>query len=208
MLVMGRYTQWQSRFIGYVDTKAISVALRKCILKETFANMSAENRAHYDAKAEAIHLILTGIGDDIYSTVDACTIAKDMWFTSRDGESIESYYSRFYKMMNEMLGNQEVNEIRAEKIARNANPLALVAATQQYPDTKPKRAKDYNYHKEKMLLCKQAGKDVSLCAEQTEWLDDTDEELDEQELEVHYMYMAKIQEVHTADSGPSFDSSF
>ncbi|GJR46574.1 retrovirus-related pol polyprotein from transposon TNT 1-94 [Tanacetum coccineum] len=30
---------------------------------------------------------------------------------------------------------KEVNEIRAEKIARNANPLALVAAAQQYPDT-------------------------------------------------------------------------
>ncbi|GKE48315.1 hypothetical protein Tco_1479573, partial [Tanacetum coccineum] len=98
-------------------------------------------------------------------------------FTSRDGESIESYYFRFYKMMNEMVRNQlevatkqvnvqflqqlqpewsrfvtiveqtqdldtvsyhkffdilkqyqkEVNEIRVEKIARNVNPLALVA---------------------------------------------------------------------------------
>ncbi|GJT95873.1 hypothetical protein Tco_1091391 [Tanacetum coccineum] len=27
-------------------------------------------------------------------------------FTSRDGESIESYYSRFYKIMNEMMRNQ------------------------------------------------------------------------------------------------------
>ncbi|GJY27001.1 retrovirus-related pol polyprotein from transposon TNT 1-94 [Tanacetum coccineum] len=53
---------------------------------------------------------------------------------------------------------------------------------------KPKRAKDYNYHKENMLLCKQAEKGVPLCAEQTDWLDDTDEELDEQELEAHYMH--------------------
>nr|GFC06719.1 hypothetical protein [Tanacetum cinerariifolium] len=30
---------------------------------------------------------------------------------------------------------------------------------------------------------------------------DTDEEIDEQELEAHYSYMAKIQEVPTADSG-------
>ncbi|GKG03235.1 hypothetical protein Tco_0310871, partial [Tanacetum coccineum] len=30
---------------------------------------------------------------------------------------------------------KEVNEIRAEKIAKNANPIALVAAAQQYPDT-------------------------------------------------------------------------
>nr|GEY09979.1 hypothetical protein [Tanacetum cinerariifolium] len=79
--------------------------------------------------AEAIHMILSGIGDDIYSTVDACKTAKEMWiaierlqqgellnkqdvkinlfreygkFTSKDGESIDSCYSRFYKMMNEM----------------------------------------------------------------------------------------------------------
>ncbi|GJX49633.1 hypothetical protein Tco_0276478 [Tanacetum coccineum] len=78
-------------------------------------------------KKEAIHLILTGIGDEIYSTVDACQTAQEMWeaierlqqgeslniqdvktnlfwefgqFTSHDGETIESYYTRFYKMMN------------------------------------------------------------------------------------------------------------
>ncbi|GJX32002.1 hypothetical protein Tco_0241857 [Tanacetum coccineum] len=71
--------------------------------------------------------------NDIYFTVDACPNACEMWkaierlkqgesinvqdletnlywefgkFTSRDGESRESYYSRFYKMMNELVRNQ------------------------------------------------------------------------------------------------------
>ncbi|GJR88808.1 hypothetical protein Tco_0212819 [Tanacetum coccineum] len=66
---------------------------------------------------------------------------------------------------------------------------------------KPKRVKDYTYHKEKMLMCKQAKKVVPLQAEQADWIEDTDEEIDEQELEAHYSYMAKIQEVPTADSG-------
>ncbi|GJU01855.1 putative nucleotidyltransferase, ribonuclease H [Tanacetum coccineum] len=61
--------------------------------------------------------------------------------------------------------------------------------------------KDSTYHKEKMLLCKQAEKGVQLQAEQSDWLADTDEEIDEQELEAHYSYMAKIQEVPNADSG-------
>ncbi|GKD99751.1 gag-pol polyprotein, partial [Tanacetum coccineum] len=65
---------------------------------------------------------------------------------------------------------------------------------------KPKRVKDYTYHKEKMLLCKQAEKGIPLQAKQADWLEDTDEEIDEQELEAHYSYMAKIQEVPTADS--------
>nr|GEW40124.1 hypothetical protein [Tanacetum cinerariifolium] len=66
---------------------------------------------------------------------------------------------------------------------------------------KPKRVKDFAYHKEKMLLCKQAEKGVPLQAEQYDWLADTDEDNDEQELEAHYSYMEKIQKVPTADSG-------
>ncbi|GKA53377.1 retrovirus-related pol polyprotein from transposon TNT 1-94 [Tanacetum coccineum] len=318
-----------------------SPAVLKRTVPKTFLNISTENKAHFDAEVEAIHLILTEIGDDIYSTVDACTTSKDMWiaierlqqgeslnkqdvktnlfwefgrFTSRDGESIESYYSMFYKMMNEMERNQlevatmqvnvqflqqlqpewsrfvtivkqpvdldkesyrklfdilkqyqiEGNEISAEKIARNANLLALFPQRSHHPtinnlktssntrkknvDTSPryknenqteqfgnqrtmtvvearetvgnqvmeqtkiqcfnckefgnfakecrktKRANDYTYHKEKMLMCKQAEKGVPLHAEQSDWLDDTDEKIDEQELEAHYSFMAKIQE--------------
>nr|GEX23497.1 hypothetical protein [Tanacetum cinerariifolium]GEZ47740.1 hypothetical protein [Tanacetum cinerariifolium] len=107
MLAPGRYPQWRSRFLRYVDTRPNGEALRKCILSgpykpttilvhaveatdnssavdehtavETPANMSPENKAHFLAEKEAIHLILTGIGDDIYSTVDACQTAQEMW---------------------------------------------------------------------------------------------------------------------------------
>ncbi|GJU96288.1 hypothetical protein Tco_1321044, partial [Tanacetum coccineum] len=298
---------------------------------ETILNMSPENKPHYESEKKAIHLLLTGIGDEIYSTVDAYKTAHEMWIAIKrlQQESMKSYYSRFYKMMNEMIRNnltiammqvnvqflqklqpkwsrfviivkqqhdldivsyhklfdvlkqyqKEVNEIRAEIIAKNANPLALVSATQQYPDPyyqapKPHRSfappskqssstrsnattkykgkeiakpttplsesgsveklgthckndnqngqfgnqrkvivvgaretvgglvKDYSYHKEKMLLCKQVEKGIPLQSEQADWLADTDEEIDEQELEAHYSYMAKIQKVPTADSDP------
>ncbi|GJT82198.1 hypothetical protein Tco_1056540 [Tanacetum coccineum] len=125
--------------------------------------------------------VTKGIDNDIYSIVDACPNACEIWkaierfkqgelinvqdletnlywefgkFTSRDGELRESYYSRFYKMMNELVKNKcdvtnhqtvsnhklydilkqyknEVNEIRSKRLARTANPLALVA--QQKP---------------------------------------------------------------------------
>ncbi|GKA91193.1 hypothetical protein Tco_0813063, partial [Tanacetum coccineum] len=57
------------------------------------------------------------------------------------------------------------------------------------------------YHKEKMLMCKQAEKGVQVQVEQSDWLAYMDEEIDEQELEAHYSYMAKTHEVPTADSG-------
>nr|GFC78950.1 hypothetical protein [Tanacetum cinerariifolium] len=61
---------------------------------------------------------------------------------------------------------------------------------------KPKREKDASYHKENMLLCKQEEARIQLNAEQANWRDDTgDDELEDQELEVHYMYMAQLQEV-------------
>ncbi|GJT68898.1 hypothetical protein Tco_1020378 [Tanacetum coccineum] len=239
MLATGRYAQWRSRFLRYIDTRPKGDALRKCILEgpyqpttvtiptvpatenspevperttvETILTMSPENKDHYESEKEAIHLILTGIGDEIYSTVDACKTAHEMWeaierlqqgeslniqdvktnlfwefgkFTSHDGETIESYYTRFYKLMNEMIRNnltvdkmqvnvqflqqlqpewsrfvtivkqqhkldevsyhkffdilkqyqKEVNELRAERIAKNANPLALVATAQPHQD--------------------------------------------------------------------------
>nr|GEZ37522.1 hypothetical protein [Tanacetum cinerariifolium] len=67
---------------------------------------------------------------------------------------------------------------------------------------KPKRAKDAAYHWEKMLLCKQEDARIELNAEQADWRYDTDDdELEDQELEAHYMNMAQL----ATDSGPIFD---
>nr|GEY80754.1 integrase, catalytic region, zinc finger, CCHC-type, peptidase aspartic, catalytic [Tanacetum cinerariifolium] len=78
--------------------------------QEMYKNVSQEIRDQLNAKAEAVQIILTGIDNDIYSTVDACPNACEMWKVierlKQDGESLESYYSRFYKMMNELIRNQ------------------------------------------------------------------------------------------------------
>nr|GFB21345.1 hypothetical protein [Tanacetum cinerariifolium] len=74
---------------------------------------------------------------------------------------------------------------------------------------KLKRAKDAAYHREKMLLCKQEEAEIQLNAEQADWRDDTnDDELEDQELKAHYMYMAQLQEVSpdTSDYGHIFDA--
>nr|GFC13835.1 hypothetical protein [Tanacetum cinerariifolium] len=101
MLVPGRYPQWRSLFLRYVDTRPSGEALRKCILSgpykpttilvqaveatdnspavpehmtvETPTNMSPENKAYFLTEKEAIRLILTGC-----STVDACQTAHEM----------------------------------------------------------------------------------------------------------------------------------
>ncbi|GJY96098.1 hypothetical protein Tco_0512459 [Tanacetum coccineum] len=137
MLGPGRYSQWRSRFLRYIDTKGNGEYLRKCIFEgpykltsvvieavaatvnslevpqhdeaETVHNMSAENKLYFQAEKEAIFLLLTSIGDEIYSTIDASNTANEIRIAierlQQDGESMESYYSRFYKLMNELTRN-------------------------------------------------------------------------------------------------------
>ncbi|GJR77095.1 integrase, catalytic region, zinc finger, CCHC-type containing protein [Tanacetum coccineum] len=213
MLAPSNYVQWKSRIKRYIDTKPNNELIHYCLQNppykfkwaertipvaegssettaegymKNYKNVSQDIRNQLDV--EVVQIILTGIDDDIYSTVDACPNAyletNLYWefgkFTSQDGETLESYYSNFYKMMNELVRNQcdvtnhqvnvqfllqlqpkwqrfvilvkqsqelktityyklydilkqhqnEVNEIRAERLARTANPLALVAQQQ------------------------------------------------------------------------------
>nr|GFB70277.1 hypothetical protein [Tanacetum cinerariifolium] len=50
---------------------------------------------------------------------------------------------------------------------------------------------------------------IKQALEQADWRDDTDDKSEDQELEVHYIYIAQIQEVTpdaANDSGPIFDT--
>nr|GEW07068.1 retrovirus-related Pol polyprotein from transposon TNT 1-94 [Tanacetum cinerariifolium] len=240
MLAPGRYPQWRSRFLRYVDKRPNDEALRKCILSspykpttvlvqaveatddsptvpkhmtvETPTNMSPENKAHFLAEKEAIHLILTGIRDDIYSTVDACQTTQEMW------EAIERL---------QQASEEDNNPEQAQRDKDMQKNLALIAkyfkkiykptknnlrtssnSKSKNVDTTPRYKNDDHsgqFGTQRTLNVVAARenigiKDVPLQAEQYDWLADTDEEVDEQELEAHYSYMAKIQEVPTVDS--------
>nr|GEU95906.1 hypothetical protein [Tanacetum cinerariifolium] len=131
MLAIERYPQWRSRFLRYIDTRPNGDALWKYIINspyipttvvvqavaatddsptipkhttlETPMNMSPGNKAHFESEKEDIHLILTKIGDEIYSTVDACQTAQEIWEAIKrlqQGESLN-----IQDLMNEMIRN-------------------------------------------------------------------------------------------------------
>nr|GEY77651.1 hypothetical protein [Tanacetum cinerariifolium] len=361
MLAPGNYIQWKSRIKRYIDTKPNRELIHYCLENppyeldnDIYSTVDAYPNACEMWKAierlkqgESINVqdletnFFWEFGKFTSLDVDACPNACEMWkaIERLKQESLESYYSRFYKMMNELTINQckvtnhqvnvqfllqlqpewqrfvtlvkqsqelkhvsyhklydilkqdqhKVNEIRAEKIARIANPLALVAQQQQvnHPQTHPTH---YNQHSStrthqaatrnrgkaivnspqsiydqepsmvddddetskekeidklmalislsrsrkstnlptttfelhqiqvmqiriilqgfiKMLGMKVKGV-VMLLGPVADWKNDTDDESDDQELEAHYMYMAKIQEVSpdAVDSGPIFDT--
>nr|GFD27469.1 hypothetical protein [Tanacetum cinerariifolium] len=76
---------------------------------ENYKNVSQGIRDQLNAEAEAIQIILTAIerlkqGESInVQDLKTNLYWEFIKFTSRDGESLESYYSRFYKMMNELV---------------------------------------------------------------------------------------------------------
>ncbi|GJZ85850.1 hypothetical protein Tco_0651189 [Tanacetum coccineum] len=85
MLGPGRYSQWRSRFLRYIDTKPNGGGLKKSILSGPYVPTTVQVQAVEAAegrpasKKEAIFLLLTSIGDEIYSIVDACNTANEMW---------------------------------------------------------------------------------------------------------------------------------
>nr|GEW21264.1 reverse transcriptase domain-containing protein [Tanacetum cinerariifolium] len=106
MLAPGNYVQWKSRIKRYIDTKPNHELIHYCLknppyelgwidkeipifegspiirterFQETYKNVSQEICGQLNAKAEAVQIILTGIDNDIYSTVDACPNACEMW---------------------------------------------------------------------------------------------------------------------------------
>nr|GEY78438.1 hypothetical protein [Tanacetum cinerariifolium] len=179
--------------IQVVATTKNSLTVPEHTIVETILNMSPKNKAHFESEKEAIHLILIGIEDEIYFIVDACKTTHKMW------EAIERLQQVNVDETRETVGGQVVQQTRIQCF--NCKEFGHLAKECR----KPKRVKDFAYHKEKMLLCKQAEKGILLQAEQSDWLADVDEEIDVQELEAHYKYMAKIQEVPIADSRTDFE---
>ncbi|GKE72993.1 hypothetical protein Tco_1535034, partial [Tanacetum coccineum] len=134
MLAPSNYVQWKSKIKRYINTKPNNELIHYCFQNppykfkwtektvpvaegssetttewyiENYKNVSQDIRDQLNAEAEAFQIILSGIDNDIYSTVDACPNACEFGkCTSRDGESLKSFYSRFYKMMNELVRNQ------------------------------------------------------------------------------------------------------
>ncbi|GJZ67596.1 retrovirus-related pol polyprotein from transposon TNT 1-94 [Tanacetum coccineum] len=186
MLAPGNYVQWKSRIKRYIDTKPNSELIHYCLQNppytyqwaektvpvaegssettterymENYKNVSQDIRDQLNAEAEAVQIILTGIDNDIYSTVDACPNACEMWKAIerlKQGESInvqdletnlylnvqfllqlQPEWQRFvtlvkqsqelktvsyHKLYDILKQHQnEVNEIRAERLAHHNN---------------------------------------------------------------------------------------
>ncbi|GJR38022.1 hypothetical protein Tco_1213706 [Tanacetum coccineum] len=119
-----------------------AVPVNETFHEQTDDELTKKELKQVEADDQAIQTILLGLPEDIYAAVDSCETAQEIWlrvqqmmkgsdieiqekkaklfneweiFTSTDRESIESYYHRFSKLMNDFKRNKHF----PEKIASN-----------------------------------------------------------------------------------------
>ncbi|GJT38151.1 hypothetical protein Tco_0938016 [Tanacetum coccineum] len=143
MLNKDNYVPWSSRLIRYAKSDPdCDVPVAETFHEQTDEELTEKEIKQMEADDQAVQTILMGLPEDIYAAVDSCETAKEIWlhvqqmmkgsdiwiqekkaklfnewemFTSTDGESIESYYHRFSKLINDF----KRNTYFPEKIASN-----------------------------------------------------------------------------------------
>nr|GEY09208.1 hypothetical protein [Tanacetum cinerariifolium] len=137
--------------------------------EQTDEELTENDVKRMDADDQANKTILLGLPEDVYATVDSCKKAKEVWervrqmmkgldigeqekkaklfnewekVASTDWESIESYYHRFMKLMNDLKRNKHFPENIAAnlKFLNNLQPewkrhITIVRQTKNLPET-------------------------------------------------------------------------
>nr|GEU66058.1 hypothetical protein [Tanacetum cinerariifolium] len=140
MLNKENYVPWSSRLLRYAKSRPNAKLIHNSIINDD--ELAEKELKQIEADDQAIQTILLCLLEDIYAVVDSCETAQEIWlrvqqmmkgfdiriqekkaklfnewerFTSNEGESIESYYNPFLKLMNDLKRNKHF----PEKIAIN-----------------------------------------------------------------------------------------
>nr|GFA48470.1 hypothetical protein [Tanacetum cinerariifolium] len=114
-IINGPYVR---RMIPEPDDPNHEVPVNETFHVQTDDELTEKEFKYIEADDQTIQTILLGLPEDIYAAVDkkkAKLFNERERFNSTDGESIESYYHRFLKLMNDLKRNKHF----PEKIANN-----------------------------------------------------------------------------------------
>nr|GEY55285.1 hypothetical protein [Tanacetum cinerariifolium] len=184
MLATGRYPQWRSRSGNVGSYREVTTR--------------SHTTTRYKGK-EIAKPITPPFESDFEEDSDPKQAHRDKDM-QKNLALIAKYFKRIYKPTN--------NNLKTSSNLRNKNvdTTPWYKNDNQFGQFRNQRTMNVVGARENIgsLVVQQFGiqseEGVPLQAEQYDWLVDTDEEIDEQELEAHYSYMANIQGVPTADT--------
>ncbi|GJR34132.1 hypothetical protein Tco_1209816 [Tanacetum coccineum] len=146
MLNKDNYVIWPSRLLLYAKSKPNRKLIynsimngpyvrrmipdpdRKVPVAETFHEQTDDELTEKEVKQieaddQAIQIILMGLPEDIYAAVDSCETAQEIWLRVQQMMKVD--YTQLYDFLS--YNQAEVNELRAKRLARAHDPLALMA---------------------------------------------------------------------------------
>nr|GEV22622.1 hypothetical protein [Tanacetum cinerariifolium] len=223
MLAPGNYVQWKSRIKRYIDTKPNHELIHYCLKNppykytwadktvpvsegssetttetyiENYKNVSQDIRDQLNAEVEAVQIILTGIDNDIYSTVDACPNACEMW---KAIERLKQVYHpqnhpTHYTQNSSTTTQQAATKNRGKEIVNSPSPIYDQEQSMVAEDDKMLKDKKidklmalFSLSFKKIYKPTNNNLRTSSNTKQADWRDDTDDEPKDQELEAHYI---------------------
>nr|GEX77705.1 hypothetical protein [Tanacetum cinerariifolium] len=102
---------------------------------QTDDELSGKELKQIEADDQAIQTILLGLPKDIYATVDSCETAQEIWLRLEWSRHVtivhqtKDLHTADYTQLYDFLkyNQKEVDELKAKRLAKNQDPLALMA---------------------------------------------------------------------------------
>ncbi|GJT50043.1 integrase, catalytic region, zinc finger, CCHC-type containing protein [Tanacetum coccineum] len=141
MLATGRYAQWRLRFLRYIEYRT-KVSLngsafsssRKCV--KPSKGLTTSESLNIQMSRQTYFVSICQITSPRWKTIDLTTQPEWSRFVTivkQQHKLDEVSYQKLFDILKQY--QKEVNELHAERMAKNANPLALVATAQTLQDT-------------------------------------------------------------------------
>ncbi|GKD62857.1 hypothetical protein Tco_1304965, partial [Tanacetum coccineum] len=214
MLATGRYAQWRSRFLRYIDTRPNGDALRKCILTDNGQGMLTP--LALVATAQTFQTLITNIKiSQIIKNQHPSFTPTSSHATTKTQRQSDSKQSHNHRVASEEDSDPE----QAQKDKEMQKNLALIAkydnrlgqfwdieewtvvGARETVDGSSCASSGIQCFNCKDLVIIYKGKKIAKPITPPSESDSKEEDNDEQELGAHYNYIAKIQEVPNEDSG-------
>nr|GEX18495.1 retrovirus-related Pol polyprotein from transposon TNT 1-94 [Tanacetum cinerariifolium] len=134
------------RMIATLGEPDLPILVPESFHEQTNEELTENDIKRMDADDQAIQTLLLGLPEDVYAAVDSCETAKEIWELRQTKNLHEADFTQIYDFLK--MNENEVNELRAEHLAKSHDPLALMTHSQnlyEFPATHDDQSSSTTY---------------------------------------------------------------